>query len=65
MIVENREGGFDMDLIATKAPTQLLFYSRLQTNGTAGVDVLKRNVSNIPGYFSTAVLSESSVGAHK
>ena len=41
-----------MDLMATDVPTQLLFYSRLQTNGTAGLDVLNHNVSNIPGYFS-------------
>ena len=40
-----------MDLMATYAPTQLLLHSRLQTNGTAGVDVLNHNVSNIPGYF--------------
>ena len=41
-----------MDLMATDAPTQLLLYSRLQTNGTARVDVLTHNVSNIPGYFT-------------
>ena len=40
-----------MDLMATDAPTQLFFYSRLQTNGTTGADVLNHNVSNIPGYF--------------
>ena len=45
-------GGIDMvDMMATDAPTQLIFYSRLQTNGTARVDVLNHNVSNIPGYF--------------
>ena len=41
-----------MDLMATYAPTELLFYSQLQANGTIGVDVLNQNVSNIPGYFS-------------
>ena len=38
-----------MDLMATDASTQLPSYSRNQTNGTAGVDVLNHNVSNIPG----------------
>ena len=38
-----------MDLMAIDAPAQLLFHSRLQTNGTAGVGVLNYNASNIPG----------------
>ena len=38
-----------MDFMVTDAPTQLPFYSRLQTNDTAGVSVLSHIVSNVPG----------------
>ena len=43
-----------MDLMATDVPTQL------QTNGTAGVDVLYHNVSNISGWLLSS--QPSSVG---
>ena len=48
-----------MDFMATDAPTQLPFYSRLQTNGTAGIDVLTHNVSNIPGLLQKCLTTVS------
>ena len=38
-----------MGLMTTDASTQLPFFSRVQTNDTARVDLLNHNVKNIPG----------------